>query len=388
LTPKSPVAAAAAVATAAIAASGWLAVAGGGVARAEDHVTVRGIYFREASTRVVQPVADLSKDLPTGGDVFAHYLLDAITSASAAAGPVGDNIFTEYRNEAGLGYGHTFLSRYRVAAAYKYSAESDYWSHTGILSGSARLWQDTATLAASFGVGRDQVGRRGQAAPVDPMGRCLPSPTVTCPLNTVFGSVAYSQILSPTVLVQVGYEMAWLSGYLASPYRMETVPDLRVRNSVSARVAKYFPDVRTGLQLHYRYYWDAYPGTAPDGMDDPWGLSTHTVEVRLYQRIGRDLELRLAARHYPQGPVNFWCDLGVNPSCNINQLYMGNSPQLGHVTTNYFEGKIYWDATALREVPFLGWFSTGTFELSYGRLLQDTTYGNAHVLHTGYHFPF
>jgi hypothetical protein len=57
---------------------------------ADNHVTLRGQYYREPSTRVVQPVVEIEKDLPDGFDVNTHLLLDAITSASAASGPAGD----------------------------------------------------------------------------------------------------------------------------------------------------------------------------------------------------------------------------------------------------------------------------------------------------------
>jgi hypothetical protein len=54
-------------------------------APAENLVTVRAVYFREPSTRVVQPIVEIARDLPAGWDVRANYLLDAITSASVAA---------------------------------------------------------------------------------------------------------------------------------------------------------------------------------------------------------------------------------------------------------------------------------------------------------------
>ena len=92
--------------------------------RAEDRVTIRGAYYREPSTRVIQPVVDITKDLPHGFDINAHYLVDTITSASAAAGTSVDSIFTEIRSEVGLGVGKTW-DRTRATLSYKYSAESD-----------------------------------------------------------------------------------------------------------------------------------------------------------------------------------------------------------------------------------------------------------------------
>jgi Protein of unknown function (DUF3570) len=379
-----------ALVVAALAACG-IGTGGPSRARADNYVSVRGQYYREPSTRVVQPVVEVAKDAPYGIDVAAHYLLDAITSASAASGPSSDSIFTEYRSEAGLRVGKTW-SRLRVAAAYKYSAESDYWSHTVSGLAALRTWGDTATWSLTFGRVFDQVGKRvlGNAPPqTSTGGPCVPVGQRTCPLDTTFGGLWYSQVLSPTALVQVGYEFAWLSGYLASPYRMEVVPDKRMRNAAGVRVAKYFPGPRTGLQMLYRYYWDFYPGDAwqfPSG--DPWHVRSHTVEGRIFQAIGSDLELRLTGRFYSQGAANMWCDLVERPGCNQGSLEYSTDPKLSMVATEFIEGKLYWEAAAFRGLPLLGWFAAGTFELSYGRFFQNTTFGNAHVVQTGYLLPF
>ncbi|MEP6653898.1 MAG: hypothetical protein ABJA82_11090, partial [Myxococcales bacterium] len=324
----------------------------GGAARGENRVTVRGQYYREPSTRVVQPVAELAADLPGGVDMSTHYLLDAITSASVASGGSGDNLFTEYRNEVGVSLGKTW-SRLRLGAAYRYSAESDYWSHTAALSAALRVWSDTGTVALSAGLGKDQVGRRVQnntpdGAPPSGTG-CVPTRLLTCPLDTVFAGVGYSQVLSPTLLVQGGYEVAVNNGYLASVYRgvppwgNELVPDNRVRQALSARGAKFFSGTNTGFQLHYRYYWDLkWQGSDPllvarslarSEAGNPWQVRSHTVEVRVYQAVGRDLELRLTARFYSQGPANFWCDQAQVSGCYTDQPYRTADPKLQPVAT-------------------------------------------------------
>jgi hypothetical protein len=362
-----------------------------GSALADDHVTIRGQYYREPSTRVVQPVVELSKDLPHGIDVTAHYLLDAITSASAASGPAGDTIFTESRSEEGLSVGKSW-SRVRVGVSYRYSGESDYWSHFVVGSLTLRVWDDTGTLSATFGGGWDQVGRRVQGS--TPMPKLAPGCGHTCPLDTTMGGLWYSQVLSPTVLVQAGYEVAYLDGFQSSPYRtvsshggmMENVPRKRWRNVAAVRAAKYFPAAGLGLQLHYRYYWD-FSGDAGDATN-PWNVRSHTVEGRIYQSLGRDLELRLTGRYYSQGSAGFWCDAASAAGCDATSRYFTSDPKLGSVTTKLLELKIYWDAAIWRDLPFFGWFAAGTFELSYGHFWQDTTFADAHVAQAGYTFPF
>jgi hypothetical protein len=379
----------------------------GGVARGENRVTVRGQYYREPSTRVVQPVVEMAADLPGGVDMSAHYLLDAITSASVASGATADDLFTEYRNEAGITLGKTW-SRLRLGAAYRYSAESDYWSHTVALSAALRVWSDTGTVAVSGGVGRDQVGRRVKdnspdGAPL-PGTSCVPSRVLTCPLDSVFAGVGYSQILSPTLLVQGGYEVAVNNGYLASvyravpPYGNELVPNNRVRQALSARGAKFIPATNTGFQLHYRYYWDLKwessdplllaRSVALRDADNPWQVRSHTVETRVYQGVGRDVDLRLTTRFYSQGPANLWCDQARDPACYTGPPYRTADPKLQPVATVFVELKAYWAATRWRGHRFFQWFAEGTFELSYGMFFQHTAFANAHVLQTAYSLPF
>ena len=162
-------------------------------ARADDYVTVRGVYYREASTRVIQPIVELQRESDSGIDVGAHFLIDAITSASIAAGTSVDNVFTEIRDEAGLRIRKRY-ERSDVSLAYRYSAESDYWSHNINGSYGVRLWEDTAALRFSFGRSFDTMTGRGRTD-------CGPRVMAAfCTVNTWFGGVSYSQILSPVAL--------------------------------------------------------------------------------------------------------------------------------------------------------------------------------------------
>jgi uncharacterized protein DUF3570 len=284
-------------------------------------------------------------------------------------------------------------SRLRLTLGYNYSAESDYWSHTVVAGGALRLWGDSATLSFSLGAGRDLVSKRVQGA--------SPRPPPENPLRQAFAGVWYGQVLSPTILVQGGYETAILDGYLGSPYRpvgakgVEAVPGRRWRNALGLRGAKYFPSAGTGLQLQYRYYFDVYPGSdAVYEGRDPWHVTSHTIEARLFQRLTSQLEVRITGRYYSQGSAAFWCDLAQKASCLDDPSRAGfasiytSDPKLAPMSTKYLEGKVYWDAISWRGVPFVGWFAAGTFELSYGRYWQSTSYALAHILQAGYTIPY
>ena len=170
-----------------------------GVARADDYVTLRGAYYREPSTRVIQPTLEVERDDDSGVDVKAHFLVDSITSASVSAGTTTDSIFTETRNEAGLSVRKRW-SRFEAGLGYKYSAESDYWSHSISGSVSGRFWGDTARVGLSLGHNFDQVASRFRTP------YCATPPSNACPLDTTFVGLSYTQILSPVLLAQVSLE--------------------------------------------------------------------------------------------------------------------------------------------------------------------------------------
>lgn len=366
-----------------------LAAAAPSSARAADYVIVRGAYYREASTRVIQPMVELERESPSGIDVGAHFLVDAITSASIAAGTTVDNVFTEIRDEAGLRV-RLRWARTDATIAYKYSAESDYWSHGIGASFGRRFWGDTGTVRLSVGRGWDSMSARGRTPECSPGVSAL-----SCPLDVWFAGVNYTQILTPVWLAQVSYELAYLDGFQGNLYRSvpnfgyEVVPSQRLRHAIAPRTAYYFPATGTGLQAHYRFYWDNYPGSDGLSMADPWELRAHTIEGRVYQQLTPDLEMRLLFRYHWQNHAQFWCDTLARPGCYVpGSNYYSTDPKLGALTTKYPEIKLVWDAAALRDTPFFRWFAGGSFEISYGYFMQTTSFGGAHLLQAGYRLPY
>ena len=229
--------------------------------RAEDRVTIRGAYYREPSTRVIQPVVEITKDLPNGFDINValsgrhhHLRLRRRTEPrSTASSP-------RSATRSGSVVGKTW-DRTRATLSYKYSAESDYWSHA--------FW---ASLSQHL-LGQHGDGRRFRR--VQPgLGRIphahadLPARRdgFFLPARLRFGGLGYTQVLSPVAIAQINLDAAYLNGFLANPYRQvadigyEVFPDQRLRTAVSVRAARtIFRRSRPGLQVQYRYYRDFYP---------------------------------------------------------------------------------------------------------------------------------
>src|SRR5690606_20027535 len=101
-------------------------LAGSSSARADGELTMRGAYYKERSTRVSQPMMDLVFDVGDNGQMAAHVLVDAITSASAASGAAGE-AFQEIRREFGAGYSHQ-VDLVKLGGRARFSVEPDYVS--------------------------------------------------------------------------------------------------------------------------------------------------------------------------------------------------------------------------------------------------------------------
>lgn len=362
----------------------------------EGSVTLRGNYWRDRNTRVVQPAVELSKETPTGTVIGAHYLLDAITSASVAAGVLRDQPFTEVRNEAGFSVGQR-VGPALIAAAYSYSSESDYWAHTASLGFVLELFQKNTTLGATLSYGNDKVGQRQGPSTYNIVGG----------LQTVRGIVNLTQLLSPTLLATLSYEVGVLgfgsstNGWLANPYRAvnfggaparELVPFQRIRQSVALAVHWLLP---THIRLmpylafrpSYRFYFD------------DWGISSHTPELRTFIPVG-PTEFRVTARYYTQTQASFWNDVDGTPSypsgvglhCTtcfsetVRQgAYYTSDPKLSAFASEFLELRflVHLNGLGRLRLPGASWLSSGIVELSYGHYFNGgyahTAFGDADV---------
>lgn len=348
-----------------------------------NRVSVRGVYYREASTRVIEPMVQVTTAVPKGFDVGATFLVDAVTSASVASGVTEDKVFTEFRKEAAFSLGYTHDDT-RVAGAFRYSAEPDYYSRTIGLNVMQAVLEDTGALSLNAAYADDTV-------PVLSNGR----------MRTLFTGLFYTQALSPTWLLQAGYEAIFVRGTLENPYirvpnkGRESPPRKRLRHVAAVRVAKYLPTLSLGLQLHYRAYYDQSAGVdrqpnAPEG--NLWGIVAHTIEGRVYKMLSRDFEARLSYRYYTQGAAGFWCNTdaarGGRTDCYdpFDPFYSADV-KWGQASTHVPEIKILWDLRIFSNVPLLKLFAPGTADISYGRYFQSTRFGAAHLLQVGYTYP-
>ncbi len=340
-----------------------------GAARADDTLTVRGIYYKERATRVVQPMVDAGVDVGARGRVDGHALLDAITSASAAAGS-DDEAFTERRYEVGAGYAHQLLGQrvgpldtLRLGGRARLSTEPDYQSRFGSVRVDAELAEKNLTLGAGAAYGQDNLSNAGAQGL---------APAVSGELRTVLGSASASHLLGPNLVVGATYDVARLRGFQENPYRsvvtldglvMERHPDVRTRHAVAASGRGFVPRAGTTWIASYRFYTDS------------WGVVAHTPELRLVQAAGDTVEAGLRYRYHRQGAADFYQDR-YPTSDPVMQPHLTDDEKLSAFTTHTVEAKL----AALGEAFGLsGRWGGARLEGVLEYVLQYNRFGNAIV---------
>jgi hypothetical protein len=368
-----------------------LLLASSALAHADGELTVRGVYYKERSTRVVQPMLDGMFEVGTRGLFTGHLLVDAITSASASSGAAPATPFTENRYEGGAGYGHeldgpdgSFLDVVRLGAQGKVSSEPDYKSLYIGVRAEAEVAQKNATLSLGAGVSSDTIdasgtqntsGLSGGIKLMCP-GDMLPV-SDACDLKTYSMFASASHILSKNALVGVGYDLVHQDGFLSNAYRSviiapvpvpERHPYDRTRHALGVSARYYVPSAQATFIAAYRYYWDS------------WDLHAHTPEVRIVQQVGRTADASIRYRYYTQDASFFWED-----RYRMVQTYVTDDPKMSPFSGHLFEAKL---GVIGETFGLEGRWAGARIEGILEYIVQHNRFGNAVVAHAALTVPF
>lgn len=323
---------------------------------AEDRVTVRGNYYRETSTRVLQPMVTFRKELPD--ERFAletEYLLDVISSASIGAGSValgGDRVFTEARHETTL-RAMTQIEGWGASASYRFSTETDYQSNNFGVSLSREFLQRTANVSLSYSASFDRVFRI-----TNNLGMRSPwtSSSDSNLLQVHYLNLGYSHVLHKQVLGGVNLEGIYADGPQDNPYRRtrdameERHPLVRHRLAPSLWLRAAVPGAKMVVEPHYRFY------------ADDWGIISHTADMRLHFRVHRDLALRLRYRFYTQSEAEFWRDQGAYAETDA---FRSDDPKMDDFRSHTGGLELYWHLDSVAKFKGLGWLDGAWIQANY-----------------------
>lgn len=362
---------------------------------AENRATIRGNYYRERSTRVVQPLAQVTVDAPDERlTLGATYLLDAISSASIASGTQaatgGDNVFTELRHEFS-GTAQSKLGEWTLGGFFRYSTETDYLSRAGGVSLARDLLRKNINVALSYSFGGDRIyrivnntgAREAWCGGDVDVNDCR---TGGYSRNRNFLQIhntraSYSHTLHETVLASFSVGYSHLRGPLDNPYREgflggieETHPHVRNRVVLTPGVRWMAWRERITFEPFYSLY-----------LDD-WGQRAHTPEIRVHVRPARYIRLRGRYQYYKQTAAFFFREDGqyVDGSGLCSREAVANCatadvkamPWDAH--TPGIQLTWEFDGVAARH-PRLRWLEGGFLEVTYNHMIQHNRFGNARI---------
>ncbi|TPV94006.1 MAG: DUF3570 domain-containing protein [Myxococcales bacterium FL481] len=347
--------------------------------RAEDRIIVRGNYYREASTRVLQPLVTFSKDLPDERlTVGVDYLLDAISSASIAAGAAvlgGDKVFTELRHETAARVSSQ-LGGWGLHSYFRYSTETDYVARATGLSVSRQLLQRTLTVFGRYSYGFNRAYRiTNNIGALHPWrsNRVTADGTRPGPTNLLashYGAVGATQLLSPYWMASVSVETADLQGPQDNPYRSvgnnlpEIHPWRRRRLAPVGEVRWSIPRTPLALEQRYRYY-----------IDD-WGISAHATDSRLHLRLFHVLRLRARYRFYTQSSARFARADGFYLP---NDPYRTADPKLSAFVSHTPGIELTYEFDGLARMRPFRWLAGGWVQATYNHVFQTNRFGPARL---------
>ncbi|HSD90194.1 MAG TPA: DUF3570 domain-containing protein [Kofleriaceae bacterium] len=359
------------------------------VALADGEVSVRGVYYKERATRVMQPMLDAMFEAGARGLINAHFLVDAITSASASSGADNAQPFTEQRYEAGGSYTHDF-GTFRLGGTLKYSTEPDYKSLYAGVRGEVDLAQKNTTLGAGVGLGSDEINAGQAQGLFNPMIACNPHVIPTedsdysksCSLTSVQAFASVTQVLSRVAVLGLSYDVSRLDGYQSNPYRQvvagivlanERDPDERLRQAFGATLRYYVRPTKTTLIGAYRYY------------RDDWKVRAQTPEIRIVQQAGDSIEAAVRYRYYRQTAAFFYKNRYDASDDLVNEPYLTADQKLSKFDGHSFEAKIDILGEAF---GFEDSWSEARLEGIIEYVVQNNSFGNAIIGHVAVTIPF
>jgi hypothetical protein len=345
-------------------------------AGAENRVLVRGNYYREISTRVLQPMVATSVDVPDERfTIGAEYLLDAITSASIATGTQavtgGDRTFTESRHEAVVRLGSR-LGPWTLGSSFRFSTETDYEARGLGATVAREVFDRAGTISVGYAYNFDRVyqitGQNGQRAPwcgggfVDDCAVRRPGERANNLLQSHYLSLGYAHAVTPKLLLQTSLELADARGPQDNPYRAllilnsfpESHPRVRQRLSWTLSPRWHLPRARLTFDPRYRYY------------ADDWGIAAHAIDGRVHVRATRHLRFRARYRYYTQSAADFWRDDGI---------YTGEAGELRSADrkmddwySNTVGGQLTWHLDGLAQRSGWRWAEGAFVQATYNQI--------------------
>jgi hypothetical protein len=322
-------------------------------------------------TTILEPITEI---VATQGDRLTHRVVipvDIVTAASADA-------LDKYRKKPDV---LSHASRYNEAGAidwtatYKTTATTDVSVRSAVhLEEPLRSWSGSLSATQTIADG-DATLSESLLAVFDWFDQfdILGFRHGRTQRSTTTGSFGVTQILTETTAVAVNYGLSVQKGELGNTWNSvplangkrgaEQLPTERVRHAAVARVSQFLP-WNGALHLYYRLY------------HDDWGITAHSIEGELMQRIAPFLYVSGLYRFHHQTGADFFTTLAPTTA-----EYRTADSDLAPLDADTIGGRVVVD------VPLDARTKSLHFEAGYERYFRSNDLQvNVLTWETGYHF--
>jgi hypothetical protein len=223
----------------------------------------------------------------------------AVTAVTGATRPKRrmNEPFEKSRGQVILGIEQGLSSSSSMTASVYRSQEVDYISNAVVAGIQQELNSGSTTIAVRGQVNADKVGKLLENGDITNNNK-----------STYSGAATMTQLLSPTTVLDVTYDLVHLRGFQSDPYRQVRVydqnnafelvdelhPVTRWRHAGSGRLSQMLPEITGSVIGSYRYYFDN------------WKVRSHTAEIRFNKYIFSDLVFGVDYRYYTQSGAYFF----------------------------------------------------------------------------------
>ncbi|HVP59960.1 MAG TPA: DUF3570 domain-containing protein [Myxococcaceae bacterium] len=287
------------------------------------------VYGERSRTKVLEPIARITRLYPSGQTLSAQVALDVITgasptgalpsnsvqtttsasgrSSSSAADEVPTNSFGDFRVAGDLEWQRPLGRLLTATTGTHYSHEKDYQSLGLDGKLSLEFLQRLTTLTVGAGVNHDGVFPHGGTHAGLSDGSVVIT-RETNPKDVTTGLVGLSRILTRRWMVSADLSRALERGYLTEPYKVvslfdpqtgdntgqvtEKRPNRRTRSDVLLSSVYHFDE--DVLYLSYRNYWD------------DWGVASATYDVKYRIELDNHQFVQPHVRFYHQSAARFF----------------------------------------------------------------------------------
>jgi hypothetical protein len=240
--------------------------------------------------------------------VSGNYYVDYVSSASIDVIASGASEYDERRTEYSVSADYLY-DKSIISGGYTNSDESDYTSDTWFFGVSQDFFGDLTTVNFGYSRGQDEVYQNRNEGFSEEADR-----------NNF--RIGITQIISPSMIMSLNYELVSEEGYLNNPYRSYRYLSDPLDPAAGYQFAtEVYPNTRTSdaaaIRLMYYLPWRATAGGSYRYYTDDWGIDAHSAGVSYTHTLWDNWTIDLKYRYYQQNGADFYSDLFIAPSQDI-----------------------------------------------------------------------